>query len=135
MNASTAAQQVRLTDRRRQLVATGVHTHADLATLRAVHPSTVPSWVAGHVQARRLFTVEHDGRSVLPAFQFIAASDPRPELYPLLQVLADAGISGWALWTWLTSRTSLLSGEVPHEVAAVNLERVLTAARRFVAGS
>ncbi|MCB0951087.1 MAG: hypothetical protein K0U84_22220 [Actinomycetia bacterium] len=60
--------------------------------------------------ARELFTVKHDGRTIIPAFQLDADGEPRPELQPVLQPLIDAGVQSWALWTWLTSPTSLLSG-------------------------
>jgi hypothetical protein len=71
----------------------------------------------------------------VPAFQIAAAGEPRPELRPLLQELLVTSIGGWAAWTWLTARSSLLSGEVPEQVTATDPARALRAATRFAAGA
>jgi hypothetical protein len=49
----------------------------------------------------------------------------------VLEALADTGITGWPLWTWLTSPTALLSGEIPEQLARRAPARVLRAAQRF----
>jgi len=49
----------------------------------------------------------------------------------MLDVLLNGGIDGWPLWTWLTSPTSLLSGQTPEAVAKTAPERAMTAATRF----
>ena len=76
------------------------------------------------------------GARIIPAFQFdAAAAEPRPELEPVLQTLIDAGVQSWALWTWLTASTPLLSGEVPEQLVRSNPQRVLRAAQRFAAAN
>lgn len=82
---------------------------------------------------REIFTVQHNGRAVVPAFQLTESGGPRPELATMLRTLVDSGVEGWALWTWLTSPTPLLSGGVPEEVAAVDRPRAERAAARFAA--
>jgi len=49
----------------------------------------------------------------------------------MLDVLLDSGIDGWPLWTWLTSPTSLLSGQTPETVAKTAPNRAAAAATRF----
>jgi len=128
------AQAERLAALRARLVAEGVHTHASLAQLRrSTSESGVRTWVARRRDEHALVVVKHDGRSLVPSFQLDEAGDPRGELRPLVEVLAGAGISGWQAWTWMRSRSGLLSGDVPEEVAATDPDRALRAARRHVA--
>ncbi len=61
----------------------------------------------------QMFTVPDGVRAIIPAFQLDNAGEPRGDLAPLLAVLLPAGVDGWELWTWLTSPTSLLSGDIP----------------------
>jgi hypothetical protein len=72
-----------------------------------------------------------NGMIGVPAFQITAAGEPRPELRPLLQELLVTGIGGWAAWTSLTAPSSLLSGEVPEQLAATDPARAPRAATRF----
>ena len=81
----------------------------------------------------QMFTVPDGVRAIIPAFQLDNAGEPRGDLAPLLSVLLPAGVDGWELWTWLTSPTSLLSGDIPEVVAAANVDRALTAPQRFAA--
>ena len=97
--------------------------------------SSTRTWLSRRREARELFTVKHDGRTIIPAFQLDADGEPRPELQPVLQTLVDACVQSWALWTWLTSLTSLLSGETPEQLVRSNPQRVLRAAQRFAAAS
>ncbi len=130
---ASVMQAQRLAAHRDALLATDVFTHETLAALRGDRNiSTTRTWVTRNRRQRKIFTVTYDGRMLLPAFQLTATGQPRPELAPLLDVLLDAGVDGWELWTWLTGRTSLLSGDVPHELAARDGQRVLRAAQRFV---
>jgi hypothetical protein len=130
---ASVMQAQRLAAHRDALLATDVFTHESVAALRGDRKiSTTRTWVTRNRSQRKIFTVTHDGRMLLPAFQLTPAGQPRPELAPLLGVLLDAGVDGWELWTWLTSRTGLLSGEVPHELAAHDGARALRAAERSV---
>ena len=78
-----------------------------------------------------MFAVTHNGRTLIPAFQLDQFRGARPELRPMLDVLLQGGVDGWPLWTWLTSPTSLLSGQTPETVARTAPERAMRAATRF----
>jgi len=130
------AQAQRLAGHRDALLASPIFTHETLRELRAdAKTSSTRTWLTRRRENREIFTVTHNGRTLIPAFQFDETGRPRPELQPVLAALADAGISGWALWTWLTTPTALLSGEVPEALARRSPARVLRAAQRFAAAS
>lgn len=128
-------QAQRLATHRDALLATPVFTHESLGELRGARESSTRTWLSRRKDARELFTVNHNGRTVIPAFQLDEHGEPRSELQPVLAALVDAGVQGWSLWSWLTAPTSLLSGEVPEHLARSAPERVLRAAKRFAAGS
>lgn len=128
------AQAQRLAIHRDALLATEVLTHDSLRQLRGdARASSTRTWLARRRDARELFTVAHNGRTLIPAFQLDEQGRPRPELKPIVSALLDAGVDGWNAWTWLTMPTSLLSGEVPAELAGTEPDRVLRAATRFAA--
>ncbi|OBG05820.1 hypothetical protein [Mycolicibacter sinensis] len=79
--------------------------------------SNTRTWLTRRRESHEVFTLTHQGRTVIPAFQLDELGRPRPELQPILAALAEAGITGWPLWTWLTSPTALLSGEIPEQLA------------------
>jgi hypothetical protein len=131
---ATLAQAQRLANRRAALLATPVLTHESLRELRGdTKVSTTRTWVTRRRDAHALFTVTHNGRTLIPAFQLDQHGQPRAELQPILSILLEAGIHGWQLWTWLTTPTSFLSKGVPEHVARTEPDRVLRAAKRFAA--
>ena len=131
-----ALEQARkLAQLRNRLMSTPAYSYETLAEVR--HEPSIASlrtWVSRRRQAHQLFTVSDPPRVVLPAFQFDEAGQLRPELAPLLSVLMSAAVDGWSLWAWLTTPSSLLSGEVPERVAVVDPARALRAAQRFTRG-
>ncbi|MCW2688470.1 MAG: hypothetical protein JWR37_3360 [Mycobacterium sp.] len=129
---ATVAQAQRLATHRDALLATPVLTHRSLRELRGdARESSTRTWLSRRRDARALFTISHNGRTLIPAFQLDDNGEPRPELQPILDALIDAGVQGWPLWTWLTSPTNLLSGETPERLARTAPQRVLRAAKRF----
>jgi len=133
---ATLSQAQRLATHRNALLATPFHTYESLSRQRGdSSESNTRTWVARRREAQELFTVTHNGRALIPGFQFDEHGKPRAELAPMLAALAEGGVQGWSLWTWLTSPTSFLSGEVPERAAAVDPARALRAARRFAAGA
>jgi hypothetical protein len=131
---ATLAQAQRLATHRDALLATPVFTHDTLGALRGdTKASSTRAWVARRRDNHELFTVIHNGRTVIPAFQLDDHGEPRSELQPILAALAAADVTGWPLWTWLTNRTALLSGEIPERLARRAPDRVLRAAHRFAA--
>lgn len=132
---ATLSQSKRLATHRNALLATPSHTYTSLSEQRDSSESSTRTWVARRRQAHKLFTVDHDGRTLIPAFQFDEHGRLRTELAPILTVLAEGGVRDWSLWTWLTSPTSFLSGEVPERIATTDPARALRAAQRFAAGA
>jgi len=133
---ASLAQAQRLAAHRNALLATPAYTHESLQQVRGdAKESSTRTWLSRRRDAREAFTVSHGGRTIVPAFQFDADAEPRPELQPVLQTLIDGGVQSWALWTWLTASTPLLSGAVPEQLVRSNPQRVLRAAQRFVAAN
>lgn len=133
---ATIAQAERLAGHRNMLLGTPVYTHTSLQKTRGDDlVSTTRTWLSRRREAYEVFTLNHRGRALIPAFQLDAQGNPRPELQPILKSLIESGIRGWELWTWLSSPTSLLSGEVPEKLARTNSQRVLRAAQRFAANN
>lgn len=132
---ATLSQAQRLATHRNALLATPFHTYESLSRQRDSSESNTRTWVARRREARELFTVTHNGRTVIPAFQFDEHGKLRAELAPILSALAEGGVQDWPLWTWLTSPTSFLSGEVPESIASTDPARAQRAARRFAAGA
>lgn len=129
---ATLAQAQRLATHRDALLATPVLTYDTLQLLRGEpKESSTRTWFARRRAQHAVFAVTHNGRALIPAFQLDQFGQPRPELQPLLDVLLSNGIDGWPLWTWLTSPTSLLSGQTPESIARKTPERAFTAATRF----
>lgn len=131
---ATLAQAQRLAAHRDALLATPTFTHETLRHLRGdAKTSSTRAWLTRRRDNHELFTVTHNGRTLIPAFQLDDSGRPRPELQPVLKVLSRGGVTGWSLWTWLTSPTALLSGAIPEQLAHKAPERVERAARRFAA--
>ena len=129
---ATVAQAGRLARRRDALLATPVFTHETLGQVRGDHkPSATRTWLARRRQESALFSLSHEGRTLIPAFQLTQEGEPRPELQPIIAALTGSGVRDWALWSWLTSPSSFLTGQVPEILAEKEPERVLRAATRF----
>ncbi len=131
---ATVTQAQRLAGHRDALLATPLYTHGSLCELRGdARESSTRTWLSRRKAENKVFIVTHNGRTLIPAFQLDDRGEPRPELQPLLAALQGSGVQGWALWTWLTSPTSLLSGAVPEQLVRAAPKRVLRAAERFAA--
>ena len=125
-------QSRRVAALRDRLLATPHHTYESLWRLRQESgTSATRTRVSRERNHDKLFTVRHLGRTYIPAFQLDPAGGTRDDLRPLLEVLLRAGIDEWQLWTWLTTPSPFLSGEIPAEVARENPDRALMAVRRF----
>jgi hypothetical protein len=105
-----------------------------LAAARGEPAPTTARWVADASAGGRLLVVEHGGQTLVPTFQLDKHGNVHDHLAPVLELLLGSDEPAWVVWTWLTSRTSLLSGEVPIGIlTATNPRRALTAAERFIA--
>lgn len=119
---------------RGRLMATPAYSYETLAEVRGdTSIAATRTWVSRRREARQLFTVAESQRTVIPGFQFNEDGELRSELAPMLDLLMGAGIDGWSLWAWLSSPSSLLSGDVPEQVAFTDPRRAVRAAQRFAA--
>lgn len=127
-------QARRLAEHRQRLLASGAFTTEALREMRGdKSQEATRTWISRRRKERTLFTVDHEGSALLPAFQFRPDGSPRPGFGPALRVLLDAGLGGWELWTWFTARTPWLSGHAPQDLMEDAPEAVTTAAESFVA--
>ncbi|UOY03726.1 hypothetical protein [Blastococcus sp. PRF04-17] len=139
MTGPRSAMQARAAQRRRAalrqaLLETRAFSVVELARRRGQPEAATRLWLARRLGDQRLFTVPHDGQELVPAFQPTGPGEdlePRPELQPLLVVLAGADLGGWTIWTWLTQPSGLLSGQRPVDVAVIDPTRAHRAAERF----
>ena len=118
---------------RRTLMARGSITVAAVAAAQRCHPSTARRRVARACERRELFTVRVGSQIHIPAVLLDAACRPQPQWQPVIAALADAGMSDWAKWRWITGPNSGLSGDTAAETIDTDPQRVLAAARRRAA--
>jgi hypothetical protein len=124
---------------RAALLGTPTHTCESLAQLRGASVEATRFWVHKSAQRHEVLIVaatDGDGeRTVVPAFQFTAAGDVRPELAAILTILGASTLDPWARWGWLALPAALLGGAVPERAAAdpEELPLVEHAARRLAA--
>lgn len=134
VSAASQRQVQRSAELRRHLLEVeGAETYASLAGLRGGRESSARTWVSRPRNSGRIFTVEVQGRTLIPAVQLTATGSESPEILELTRPLQRAGLDGWSLWAWLTSPTGLLSGEVPAQVASTDPGRAHRAAARYAA--
>jgi hypothetical protein len=127
---ATVAAARRTSQLRLELLEGGAFTYDDLAELRGPSYAAVRAWVHRNREQNRLFTVEYEDRTIVPAVCLDDALEPRPELQGPIEALRAVGEDGWALWAWLATPSAWLGGEVPAELARLNAARVADAARR-----
>jgi hypothetical protein len=87
-------------------------------------------WVSRRREKGELFTVELQGRTLIPSVQLTADGGLDAAIAQLSRTLLEAGLGSWELWTWLTSPTGRLSGDVPAQVVRTNARRANAAAAR-----
>ncbi len=136
VSEETRAQIRRLTRQRERLLATGAYTTDALGELRGDAKSTAThTWLSRRRKANALFTVTHDGNTLVPAFQLDGDGRPRKEIGEVLKALAPAQLGEWATWTWFTSASPWLGGAVPTDLLTKDPARVARAASRFAANA
>ena len=135
ISEATQKQAIRTADARVRLIeGEGATTYKTLAELRGTRESGARSWVNRLRRDNLLFTVEVKGKTLIPSVQ-LSADGQLNELVSeqLVKPLLAAGMEPWSLWSWLTSPTGLLSGEIPADAIATDQERVVRAVERQVA--
>ncbi|MGH9103092.1 MAG: hypothetical protein ACRDYD_08965 [Acidimicrobiales bacterium] len=130
------AQARRLARHRERLLASGAHTTDSLQRLRGDSSAGVTrTWLARRRRSGEVFTVAHEGTTLVPVFQLDERGEPRPGLRPALEALQPLGMRGWELWGWFTSTSTWLDGARPAELLDTSPRLVTDAARRFGASS
>lgn len=109
----------------------GAETYESLSALRDSSESTTRTWVARNRSKGVLFTVEVQGRTLIPRVQLTEAGGLDPQITPLVEPLVSAGLGPWGVWSWLTAPEGRLSGEVPGDVVRSEPARALRAAERY----
>lgn len=132
---ATVEQARRLATLRTSLLRQGAFSTATIAKARNMTPNNARQWISRHRRAHRLFTVTHDGETLVPAFLLDEALDPKPAPRAAIEALRQAGEDGWALWAWFAMPSAWLGGRPPAEVLATEPERVAEGARQRAAAA
>ena len=117
---------------RNRLLTDGALSNKDIAALRGITESSARTFVARERDRHRLFTVRHDGRTLVPQILLDIDGD-LTAVTQAVETLAPLGLNGWELWSWLASPSGWLSGDVPAEVFATDPERAMAAVRAYAA--
>jgi len=78
-------------------------TYALLAEGRAQTEVAARQWVRRLRSSGRMVTVEWDGLTLIPSFQFDEAYEPISEVGAAVAQLVGRGLSGWAVWRWFVT--------------------------------
>lgn len=92
-------------------------SYAEVGERRGVSENAARFAVHRAHERHALLLVQHEGRTLVPAFQLDEAGEVRAELLAVLEPLLAAGTDPWLVWSWLTTPAALLGGAVPHEAA------------------
>jgi hypothetical protein len=102
---------------RAELLDGGWLDYAGVAERRGVSENAARFALHKAAERRGVLLVQHEGRTLVPAFQLDDAGEVRTELVAVLEPLLAAGMDPWRTWTWLATPAGLLGGAVPHEAA------------------
>jgi hypothetical protein len=127
---ATVEQARRLAGLRASLLRHGALSTAAIAKARRMAPNNARQWLSRHRRAHRLFTVSHEGETLVPAFLLDEEFEPKEGAVEALKELRRAGEDGWALWAWFATPSAWLGGRVPADVLNSDPELVAKSARR-----
>jgi hypothetical protein len=123
-------QAQRLGALRAALLHEGGLTYKALSEGRGASMEATRQYVRRARDRFQLFTVTHDGETIVPAFLLDKAMEPIPAFAPVIKTLREAGEDGWALWAWFTAPSGWLGNRRPLAVLSKDPAAVLVAARR-----
>ena len=102
---------------RQSLLDGGWLDYAGVARRRGVSENAARFALHKAAERRGVLLVQHEGGTLVPAFQLDDAGEVREELLAVIEPLLAAGVDPWRAWIWLTTPAALLGGAVPHEAA------------------
>ena len=102
---------------RQSLLDGGWLDYAGVGRLRGASENAARFALHKAAQRRGVLLVQHEGGTLVPAFQLDDTGEVREELLAVLEPLLAAGVDPWRAWIWLTTPAALLGGAVPHEAA------------------
>ena len=130
VSGATQRQAVRSGElRKRLLESEGAVTYETLADMRDSNEKAARQWASRYLHDQRLFTVDAQGRVLVPVFQLNDEGDIDKAVSSIIgRPLLKAGARPWTVWAWSTRPTGLFSGRVPaalvHEKPEVVEEAV-----------
>lgn len=110
-------------------------TYALLAEARGQREASVRQWVRRLRLVGRLVTVDWDGVTRIPSFQFDEAYEPVAEVGDAIERLTRFGMSGWATWRWFTVSNPWVDERPVALIAARDFDRLGTAVDALLADS
>ena len=132
---ATVEQARRLAALRTSLLRKGAWSTAAIADARGITTNNARQWVSRHRKAHRIFTVTHEGETLVPAFLLDDVLEPRPAAQQPIRLLHDAGEDGWALWAWFATPSAWVGGRIPGELLASDPDLVAESARQRAAAA
>lgn len=133
---SEAAQANRNRERRERFLREyGAIDAAEAARGQAGSADERAARVRSWIRSQQAFSVIHEGRELLPSFQFDPATGAlRPQVAQLLEALGGKR-HGWEIALWMISPNGWLRGERPIELWTGRMGELLETARREVSSS
>ncbi|MGQ0671083.1 MAG: hypothetical protein ACT4PO_15725 [Actinomycetota bacterium] len=132
---ATVEQARRLAALRASLLREGALSTAAIAEARGITRNNARQWISRLRKSNRLFTVGHEGETLVPAFLLDEQFQPKPEVSEPIKALREVGEDGWALWAWFVTPSAWLDGRVPAEVLTSDPQRVAEGARQRAASA
>ncbi|MEP6661412.1 MAG: hypothetical protein ABJD24_15975 [Acidimicrobiales bacterium] len=132
---ATVEQARRLAELRAALLRGGALSTSAIANARGITANNARQWVSRNRKAHRIFTVTHDGETLVPAFLLDDMFEPRSDAQEPIRLLREAGEDGWALWAWFATPSAWVGGRVPAELLATAPELVAESARQRAAAA
>ena len=126
-------QATRLAELKTSLLESGAYSIASLAEARGLSSNAIRQWLHRTRRRNEIFTVSHDGETLVPAFLLDDELHPWSVVSEPIRALREAGEDGWALWAWFALPAAALGGVSPAHLLAVDPDRVAELARRRAA--
>ncbi|MCA1844696.1 MAG: hypothetical protein LC792_16190 [Actinobacteria bacterium] len=127
---ATVEQARRLAALRASLLRQGALSTSAIAGARGITPNNARQWVSRNRKAHRIFTVAHEGETLVPAFLLDHELEPWRAAQEPIRLLRQAGEDGWALWAWFAAPSAWVGGRIPAELLKTDPELLAESARQ-----